>query len=135
MNALETAVDKLENVRIAIQSGKMPKHAGLFDLPSLDRADVIMAYISENPESFDDCLEDIESALLSDIAPPRTFFAEWVPSTHASASTTFDLPDPFGPTTPVMPGAKSNRVLSANDLNPTSSRRFSMASCQWPVAS
>ena len=68
MTALETAVDKLENVRIAIQNGKMPKHAGLFDLPSLDRSDVIMAYIAENPEAFDDCAEDIESALLSDIA-------------------------------------------------------------------
>lgn len=68
MTALETAVDKLENVRIAVQNGNLPKHAGLFDLPSLDRADVIMAYIAENPEAFDDCLEDIESALLSDIA-------------------------------------------------------------------
>src|SRR5262249_59091296 len=45
-----------------------------------------------------------------------------------TASTTLLLPDPFGPTMPVMPGAKSNRVLSANDLNPTSSRRVSMVS-------
>jgi hypothetical protein len=29
--------------------------------------------------------------------PPRTFFAECVPMTQARASTTLDLPEPFGP--------------------------------------
>ena len=36
----------------------------------------------------------------------------------AIASTTFDLPLPFGPTTTVTPGSKSNTVVSAKDLKP-----------------
>src|SRR6056297_2648345 len=56
--------------------------------------------------------------ITSDMAPPRTFLAEWVPSTHARASTTFDLPDPLGPTMTVMPGSTSIAVRSANDLKP-----------------
>lgn len=40
--------------------------------------------------------------------------------THASASTTFDLPDPLGPTTHVIPGSKLSVVADANDLNPRS---------------
>jgi len=43
--------------------------------------------------------------ITSDIAPPRTFLAEWVPRTHASASTTLDLPEPLGPTMTVIPGS------------------------------
>src|SRR4051794_19980441 len=34
------------------------------------------------------------------------------------ASTTFDLPDPFGPTTTVTPGSNWSVVGSANDLKP-----------------
>ena len=34
------------------------------------------------------------------------------------ASTTFDLPDPFGPTTAVIPGSKLSVVDEANDLKP-----------------
>src|SRR4029453_4907684 len=40
------------------------------------------------------------------------------PSTQATASTRFDLPEPFGPTTTVTPGSNSSTVLSANDLKP-----------------
>jgi hypothetical protein len=34
------------------------------------------------------------------------------------ASTTFDLPEPFGPTTTVTPGSSDSVVASANDLKP-----------------
>jgi len=34
------------------------------------------------------------------------------------ASTTFDLPQPFGPMMAVMPSSKSKVIRSANDLNP-----------------
>src|SRR5437879_6472488 len=64
--------------------------------------------------------------ITSAISPPRSDLADCSPRIHRTASTTLLLPDPFGPTTAVMPGAKSNRVLSANDLNPTSSRRVSI---------
>jgi hypothetical protein len=60
--------------------------------------------------------------ITSDIDPPRTFLAEWVPSTQASASTTFDFPEPLGPTMTVMPGPTSTLVVSAKDLKPLSDR-------------
>src|SRR5919106_3018306 len=56
--------------------------------------------------------------MTSSIFPPRTVRGPWAPSTHATASTRFDLPDPLGPTTTVTPGSNSSTVLSANDLKP-----------------
>jgi hypothetical protein len=38
--------------------------------------------------------------------------------THESASTTFDFPDPFGPTTQVIPCSKFKVVDEAKDLKP-----------------
>ena len=40
------------------------------------------------------------------------------PRTHLIASTTLDLPQPFGPTTPVTPSLKLIIVLSPKLLNP-----------------
>ena len=42
----------------------------------------------------------------------------WVPSTQEMASTTFDLPDPLGPTTTLTLFVKSMFVFSENDLKP-----------------
>src|SRR4051794_10642857 len=64
--------------------------------------------------------------MTSAISPPRRLLADCSPRIQRTASTTLLLPEPFGPTTAVTPGAKSSRVLSANDLNPTSSRRLSI---------
>src|SRR5690348_6169852 len=47
------------------------------------------------------------------------------PITQRSASTRFDLPQPFGPTTPVKPGSIMKSVGSTNDLNPWRRRRVS----------
>jgi hypothetical protein len=44
--------------------------------------------------------------------------------TQARASTTFDLPEPFGPTMQVTPGSKTKLVGWANDLKPLSVRLF-----------
>jgi hypothetical protein len=38
--------------------------------------------------------------------------------TQERASTTFDFPEPFGPTTQVIPCSKSRVVEEAKDLNP-----------------
>ena len=40
------------------------------------------------------------------------------PSTQRMASTTFDLPQPFGPTIPVIPSSKFMTILSPKLLNP-----------------
>ena len=60
----------------------------------------------------------VPAKMTSSILPPRRVRGPWAPSTHATASTKFDFPDPFGPTTTVTPGSNSSTVLSANDLNP-----------------
>src|SRR5690349_3836407 len=61
------------------------------------------------------------------ISPPRRDFARCSPSTHEIASETFDLPQPLGPTTAVIPlPVKTISVWSANDLKPEISRRWSL---------
>ena len=47
----------------------------------------------------------VPAKMTSSILPPRSVLAPCSPITHDSASTTLDLPDPFGPTTQVMPGS------------------------------
>src|ERR687891_1569923 len=60
----------------------------------------------------------------SSIFPPRSDLAPCSPITQASASTTLDLPDPFGPTMQVMPGSSCSVVADAKDLNPLRVRLF-----------
>jgi hypothetical protein len=59
--------------------------------------------------------------ITSSIFAPRSARARCSPSTHRTASLTFDFPHPFGPTIMVAPGSKTSCVWSANDLNPCSS--------------
>src|SRR3954469_4945146 len=60
--------------------------------------------------------------MTSSILPPRSDLAPCSPMTQLSASSTFDLPDPFGPTTQVIPGSKRSVVAEAKDLKPFSVR-------------
>src|SRR5215469_14956046 len=46
------------------------------------------------------------------------------PITQARASTMFDLPAPFGPTTQVIPGSNRSVLADAKDLNPRRVRLF-----------
>ena len=68
----------------------------------------------------------------SSILPPRSDFTPCSPITQESASTTFDLPDPFGPTTQVIPGSKRSVLEEAKDLNP---RRVSVFRCTRGISS
>src|SRR5580704_14056812 len=54
----------------------------------------------------------------------RRLLADISPKAQRMPSEILDLPQPFGPTTAVIPGSNSTRVLSAKDLNPTISKRF-----------
>ena len=49
---------------------------------------------------------------------PRRWRGDCSPMAQRMASTTFDLPQPLGPTTPVMPESNSKTVLSTKDLKP-----------------
>src|SRR5919205_2207910 len=64
----------------------------------------------------------VPAKITSSIFPPRSALAPCSPSTQLIASTTLDLPDPFGPTTHVMPGSSRNVVAEAKDLKPFSVR-------------
>src|ERR1700691_3201373 len=64
--------------------------------------------------------------MTSVISLPRRLLALWSPRIHLIESTTLLLPLPFGPTTPVIPGAKSNRMRSAKLLNPKISSDVNM---------
>src|SRR5436190_2838732 len=66
----------------------------------------------------------VPAKMTSSILPPRSDFAPCSPMTHARASTTFDLPEPLGPTTHVMPCSKRRVVDDAKDLKPRSVRLF-----------
>src|SRR3954469_19953742 len=66
----------------------------------------------------------VPAKMTSSILPPRSVFAPCSPITHARASTTLDLPEPFGPTTQVIPGSSCSVVADANDLKPRNVRLF-----------
>src|SRR5438445_91734 len=70
--------------------------------------------------------------MTSSISPPRRRLAEVSPITQRSASTRFDLPQPFGPTMPVRPGSIASSAPSTKDLNPT--RRSRSICISGPVA-
>src|ERR1700726_2730605 len=55
----------------------------------------------------------------------RSDLCEVSPIAQRNASTRFDLPQPFGPTTPVRPGSITKSVGSTNDLKPWRRRRVS----------
>src|SRR5687767_4714256 len=59
--------------------------------------------------------------ITSSILPPRSSRADCSPSTQRTASETFDLPQPLGPTMAVTPSSNSRVTVSANDLKPESS--------------
>src|SRR5665647_2037211 len=63
--------------------------------------------------------------ITSSIVDARIDLYDDSPITQRSASTRLDLPQPFGPTTPVNPGSIRKSVGSTNDLNPISRSRVS----------
>src|SRR5947209_12587843 len=74
--------------------------------------------------------DEVPAKMTSSILPPRSVLAPCSPITHASASTTLDLPDPLGPTTAVMPGSNRRVVGEAKDLKPFSVRLLRYTACQ-----
>ena len=67
---------------------------------------------------------EVPAKMTSSILPPRRLLAPCSPITQARASTTFDLPEPLGPTMQVMPGSSCRVVAEAKDLNPLRVRLF-----------
>src|ERR1700686_3437744 len=68
--------------------------------------------------------EVVPAKTTSSILPPRRDLAPCSPITQDRASTMLDLPEPFGPTTQVMPGSRRSDVAEAKDLKPRRVRLF-----------
>ena len=69
--------------------------------------------------------------MTSSMAEPRMHLYEVSPMAQRSASSRFDLPQPFGPTTPVSPGSITISVGSTKDLKPKRRRRV-IFTCELP---
>ena len=78
--------------------------------------------------------DEVPAKMTSSILAERSERGPWAPSTQVTASTTLDLPLPFGPTTTVMPGSNSSTVGSANDLNPFMLSDFKNIGATLPAA-
>src|ERR1700734_4362992 len=64
--------------------------------------------------------------ITSSMPEARIFLYELSPITQRRASTRFDLPQPFGPTTPVSPGSILNSALSQKLLKPARRKRSNL---------
>src|ERR1700751_946062 len=71
--------------------------------------------------------------ITASISAARNDLCEVSPIAQRSASTRLDLPQPFGPTTPVRPGSITKSVGSTNDLNPWRRRRVSFINLAFSV--
>src|ERR1019366_7096993 len=69
--------------------------------------------------------------ITSSMPPARMALAELAPITQRRASSRFDLPQPFGPTTPVSPGSIRNSIGSMKDLKPERRRRWNCTGSAW----
>src|SRR5579875_4115994 len=69
-------------------------------------------------------MDDVIFAGASNRPSARIALAELAPITQRSASKRLDLPQPFGPTTPVRPGSILNSVGSTKDLKPERRSRW-----------
>src|SRR5687768_11056193 len=68
--------------------------------------------------------------MTSSMPAPRIDLGDDSPITQRIASSTLDLPQPLGPTTPVRPGSILSSAASTKLLNPESLRRFT---CTFPL--
>src|SRR3984957_15210800 len=68
--------------------------------------------------------EVVPAKMTSSFLPPRRLLAPCSPITQERPSRMLDLPEPFGPTTQVMPGSRRSVVADANDLKPRRVRDF-----------
>ncbi len=105
-------------------------------LKSIGRMPLVLSIVSDTSARPSAGRFAVPAKMTSSILAPRSARAPWAPSTHATASTTFDFPEPFGPMTTVTPGSRSIVVLSANDLNPfrVSVFRNTMSPTQGPTS-
>ncbi|CAB4932385.1 unannotated protein [freshwater metagenome] len=92
-----------------------------------------LSMVTETSARPSGALPAVPEKMTSSIFPPRRDFAPCSPMTHARASTTLDLPEPFGPTTQVTPGSRCRVVEEAKDLKPFRVNVFRCTVLRWSV--
>src|SRR6201995_4671889 len=90
----------------------------------MGRAPSVLSMVSVTSARPSGGREVVPAKTTSSILPPRSDLAPCSPMTQDRASTTLDLPEPFGPTTQVMPGSRRSVVAEAKDLKPRMVRDF-----------
>src|SRR2546421_7036187 len=90
----------------------------------MGRAPSVLSMVSVTSARPSGGREVVPAKTTSSILPPRRDLAPCSPITQDRASTMLDLPEPFGPTTQVMPGSRRSEVADANDLKPRRVRLF-----------
>src|SRR6185437_7023121 len=78
--------------------------------------------------------DEVPAKMTSSILAERNDRGPWAPRTQVTASTTLDLPLPFGPTTTVIPGSNASTVGSAKDLKPFMLSDFKNIGATLPAA-
>ena len=111
----------LNNTRVIVTSAK-----------SIGSTPSALSIVTETSARPSGALPVVPAKITSSIFPPRRDLAPCSPITQESASTTFDLPEPFGPTTQVMPGSKFRVVEEAKDLNPLRFILFKYIGATYP---
>ena len=89
---------------------------------SMGSAPSLLSMVSVTSARPSGAREVVPAKTTSSILPPRSDLAPCSPMTQHSASTMFDLPEPFGPTTQVIPVSRRSEVADAKDLKPRSVR-------------
>src|SRR5262249_36355846 len=89
--------------------------------PASVRSPSVRSSRSETSASPSGPCSALPAKMTSSIAPPRRCFGLCSPRTQRMASTTFDFPQPFGPTIAVTPAGSSSTVRALDDLKPISS--------------
>src|ERR1700729_2861852 len=90
----------------------------------MGRAPSVLSMVSVTSARPSGGREVVPAKTTSSILPPRRDLTPCSPMTQDKASTMLDLPEPFGPTTQVMPGSRRSVVAEANDLKPRRVRLF-----------
>ena len=85
---------------------------------SMGSAPSLLSMVSVTSARPSGAREVVPAKTTSSILPPRSDLAPCSPMTQQSASTMLDLPEPFGPTTQVIPVSRRSEVADANDLKP-----------------
>ena len=76
---------------------------------SMGRAPSLLSMVSVTSARPSGGREVVPAKTTSSILPPRSDLTPCSPMTQDKASTMLDLPEPFGPTTQVMPGSSRRR--------------------------